>query len=125
MHKKLRLRVHTLDGDVLEVDAPRRLVTTEQMGGADWPPTHNVVELTEQDGRTVLTGTIRYPSKEARDGAYASDSGAWSALDAAAQAETEFREAGYDQAQRITTAGAHTDYDIPAIVAERLAALGK
>ena len=53
-------------------DAPRRLVTTEQMGGADWPPTHNVVELTEQDGRTVLTGTIRYPSKEARDGAYAS-----------------------------------------------------
>lgn len=59
-------------GDVLEVDAPRRLVTTEQMGGADWPPTHNVVELTEQDGRTVLTGTIRYPSKEARDGAYAS-----------------------------------------------------
>ena len=59
-------------GDVLEVDAPRRLVTTEQMGGTDRPPTHNVVELTEQDGRTVLTGTIRYPSKEARDGAYAS-----------------------------------------------------
>ena len=59
-------------GDVLEVDAPRRLVTTEQMGGTDWRPTHNVVELTEQDGRTVLTGTIRYPSKEARDGAYAS-----------------------------------------------------
>ena len=59
-------------GDVLEVDAPRRLVTTEQMGGTDWPPTHNVVELTEQDGRTVLTGNIRYPSKEARDGAYAS-----------------------------------------------------
>lgn len=60
-----------------------------------------------------------------RDGAYASDSGPWSALDAAAQAETEYREAGYDQAQRITTAGAHTDYDIPAIVAERLAELGK
>lgn len=60
-----------------------------------------------------------------RDGAYASDSGPWSALDAAAQAETEYREAGYDRAQRITTAGAHTDYDIPAIVAERLAELGR
>ena len=60
-----------------------------------------------------------------RDGAWASDSGAWSALDAATQAETEFRQAGYDQAQRITTAGAHTDYDIPAIVAGRLAALDR
>ncbi|MFF0944855.1 hypothetical protein ACFYE2_11590 [Kocuria sp. CPCC 205300] len=60
-----------------------------------------------------------------RDGAYASGSGAWSALDAAAQAEAEFREAGYDQARRITTAGAHTEYDIPAIVAERLAELGR
>jgi hypothetical protein len=60
-----------------------------------------------------------------RDGAYASDSGPWSAREAAAQAEAEYREAGYDRAQRITTAGAHTDYDIPAIVAERLAELGK
>lgn len=60
-----------------------------------------------------------------RDGAYASDSGSWSAQAAAARAEAEYQEAGYDQAQRITTAGAHTDYDIPAVVANRLAELGK
>lgn len=57
-----------------------------------------------------------------RDGAYATDSGPWSARAAAAQAQAEYREAGYEQAQRITTAGAHTDYDIPAVVADRLAA---
>ncbi|MFI7743765.1 hypothetical protein [Kocuria rhizosphaericola] len=60
-----------------------------------------------------------------RDGAWATDSGSWSAQAAAAQAEAEYREAGYDQAQRITTAGAHTDYDIPALVAEQLAELGR
>lgn len=59
-----------------------------------------------------------------RDGAYATDTGSWSAKAAAAQAEAEYRGAGYDQVQRITTAGAHTDYDIPAIVADRLAELG-
>lgn len=41
------------------------------------------------------------------------------------RAEAEYQEAGYDQTQRITTAGTHTDYDIPAIVADRLAELGK
>lgn len=60
-----------------------------------------------------------------RDGAYATDSGSWSAKAAAAQAEAEYQKAGYDQAQRITTAGAHTDYDISSIVADRLAELGK
>ena len=59
-----------------------------------------------------------------RDGAYATDAGSWSAQAAAGQAQAEYREAGYDEAQRITTAGAHTDYDIPAIVADRLAELG-
>lgn len=60
-----------------------------------------------------------------RDGAYATDSGSWSALEAVAQAQAEYREAGYDRAQRITTAGAHTAYDIPALVADRLVALGQ
>ncbi|MEF3120516.1 hypothetical protein [Kocuria flava] len=60
-----------------------------------------------------------------RDGAWATDSGAWSAREAAAQAQAEYREAGYDRVQRITTAGAHTDYDIPALVAGRLAALDR
>lgn len=60
-----------------------------------------------------------------QDGAWATDSGSWSAREAAAQAQAEYREAGYDRVQRITTAGAHTDYDIPALIAGRLAALDR
>lgn len=54
----------------------------------------------------------------AADGVYVSDTGSWSAREAAAQAEAQYEDAGYHQAQRITTAGAHTDYDIPGIGAE-------
>lgn len=64
-------------GEVLEADEPRRLVTTERMGGSavgglDLPPTTNVVTLEEVDGRTTMRTVITYPSKEMRDGAYAS-----------------------------------------------------
>jgi uncharacterized protein YndB with AHSA1/START domain len=49
-----------------EVVPPEKLVSTESWGG-DWPETVNTLTLSEQDGKTTLTITILYPSKEARD----------------------------------------------------------
>jgi uncharacterized protein YndB with AHSA1/START domain len=49
-----------------EVVPPEKLVSTESWGG-DWPETINTLTLSEQDGKTTLTITILYPSKEARD----------------------------------------------------------
>jgi uncharacterized protein YndB with AHSA1/START domain len=49
-----------------EVVPPEKLVSTESWGG-DWPETINTLRLSEQDGKTTLTITILYPSKEARD----------------------------------------------------------
>lgn len=64
-------------GEVLEADPPRRLVSTERMGGSamggmDLPPTHNVVTFEEADGVTTMRTVVTYASKEHRDGAYAS-----------------------------------------------------
>jgi uncharacterized protein YndB with AHSA1/START domain len=53
-------------GAYREVRPPERLVHTESWG-ADWPETVNTLVLTEQDGRTTMTCTVLYPSKEARD----------------------------------------------------------
>jgi uncharacterized protein YndB with AHSA1/START domain len=49
-----------------EIKPPERLVSTETWGG-DWPETLNTVELVEEDGKTTITMTVLYPSKEARD----------------------------------------------------------
>lgn len=57
-----------MEGGFVEVVEPSRLVTTERWGPA-WPETVNIVEFAEQDGRTLLIMTVRYPSKEARDAA--------------------------------------------------------
>ena len=46
----------------------QRLVSTESWGG-NWPETLNTLLLTEEDGKTTMTLTILYPSKEARDAA--------------------------------------------------------
>ena len=51
-----------------EIVPPERLVCTESWG-ADWPETLNTVVLSEKDGRTTITLTVLYPSKEARDSA--------------------------------------------------------
>ena len=51
-----------------EIKPPERLVSTESWGG-DWPETLNTLVLTEADGKTTMTLTILYPSKEARDAA--------------------------------------------------------
>ncbi|MGQ0704127.1 MAG: SRPBCC family protein [Gemmatimonadales bacterium] len=53
-------------GTYREVKPPERLVHTEAWGG-DWPQTVNTLVLTEENGGTRMTVTIRYPSKEARD----------------------------------------------------------
>jgi uncharacterized protein YndB with AHSA1/START domain len=57
-------------GTYRETVAPERLVTTEAWGG-DWPETLNTLVLTEQDGRTLTTCTVRYPSRDAREAARA------------------------------------------------------
>jgi uncharacterized protein YndB with AHSA1/START domain len=51
-----------------EVMPPERLVQTESWGG-EWPETLNTLVLTEEDGKTTMTCTVLYPSKEARDAA--------------------------------------------------------
>jgi uncharacterized protein YndB with AHSA1/START domain len=53
-----------------EITPPERLVNTESWG-AEWPETLNTVALTEEDGKTTVTTTILYPSKDARDAALA------------------------------------------------------
>ena len=57
-----------ITGVFREIVAPRAAVTTESWG-ADWPETINTIVLTEQDGKTTITTTMLYPSKEARDAA--------------------------------------------------------
>ena len=51
-----------------EITPPERLVTTESWG-ADWPETVNTIVLREENGKTTMTLTILYPSKEARENA--------------------------------------------------------
>jgi uncharacterized protein YndB with AHSA1/START domain len=60
----------SMGGVYKEVTPPERIVNSESWGG-DWPETLNTVVLTEEDGRTTLTLTILYPSKDARDAAIA------------------------------------------------------
>ena len=58
----------TSGGTIREVVPPERLVTTESWG-PEWPETVNTVVFTESGGRTIITLTMAYPSKEARDAA--------------------------------------------------------
>lgn len=55
-----------MHGEYKEIAPPERLVHTERWGG-DWPEALNTLVLTEEDGRTMMTCTVLYPSKEARD----------------------------------------------------------
>jgi uncharacterized protein YndB with AHSA1/START domain len=51
-----------------EIVPQERLVTTESWG-PEWPETINTLTLVERDGKTIVTSTMLYPSKEARDAA--------------------------------------------------------
>ena len=53
-----------------EIVPPERLVHTEEWGG-EWPEALNTLVLTEAGGKTTMTATVLYPSKEARDKATA------------------------------------------------------
>jgi len=55
-------------GAYKEIAPPERLVSTESWGG-DWPETLNTLVLTEKDGKTTISQTVLYPSKDARDAA--------------------------------------------------------
>jgi uncharacterized protein YndB with AHSA1/START domain len=57
-----------MSGEVREVVPPERFVTTERWG-PDWPETRNTLVLAESGGRTTITLTATYPTKEARDAA--------------------------------------------------------
>jgi uncharacterized protein YndB with AHSA1/START domain len=59
-----------MTGTYREVVPPERLVSTERWG-PEWPETVNAVVLTETAGRTTITLTITYPTKQARDAALA------------------------------------------------------
>ena len=54
-----------------EIEAPRRLVTTQRPDGVEDGEAINTLVLSEQGGRTTLSLTMLFPSKEARDGAIA------------------------------------------------------
>ena len=57
-----------MSGVYQEIVPHERLVSTESWGG-DWPETINTLILSEEDGKTTISVTILYPSKEARDAA--------------------------------------------------------
>ena len=56
-------------GSYREVVPPERLVSTESWG-PEWPETVNSLVLTESGGRTTITLTVRYPTREARNAAF-------------------------------------------------------
>lgn len=56
----------TLSGAYREIDPPARIVFTERWG-PDWPETVNTLVLAETSGRTTITLTVTYVSKEIRD----------------------------------------------------------
>ncbi|MFN8524170.1 MAG: SRPBCC family protein [Chloroflexota bacterium] len=62
-----------MGGAYLEIERPIRLVHTERFDQA-WYPGEAVIttDLTEHGGVTTMTATIKYESREARDGVLAS-----------------------------------------------------
>ena len=54
-------------GEVLEIEPPHRVVTTESMEGMPGDPNINELTLKPVDGGTLLTLVITYPSAEVRD----------------------------------------------------------
>lgn len=55
-----------LSGEFREVDHPSRIVHTEQFMG-EGPEAIVTLDLAEDDGKTRMTATMSYPSKEVRD----------------------------------------------------------
>ncbi len=65
----------TLRGQYVEIDPPAWLVTTESNVDCYARAVHesvNTMELAEHGGRTTLTTTVRFPTREIRDAVLAS-----------------------------------------------------
>lgn len=59
-----------MTGVYKEIVPHTKLVCTECWGG-DWPETLNTLVLTEEEGKTTMTCTVRYPTEAAREAATA------------------------------------------------------
>jgi uncharacterized protein YndB with AHSA1/START domain len=57
----------TFHGEYLEIAPPGRIVFTETMDPHPEPGSVVTGEFTEEDGKTRMTVTVRYPSKDVRD----------------------------------------------------------
>ncbi|HJU73113.1 MAG TPA: SRPBCC family protein [Gemmatimonadaceae bacterium] len=57
-----------MTGVYTEIVPPEILANTERWG-PEWPETQNTVRLVEKNGKTTITITILYESKQARDAA--------------------------------------------------------
>lgn len=57
-----------ITGEYREIVPPERIVSIDSWGG-DWPETTNTLVFDDVDGKTRLTLTIGFPSREARDAA--------------------------------------------------------
>ena len=55
-------------GEYRDVAPPERLVSTEHWGDP-WPETLNAFDFSEEDDGTLITCTVVYPTKAARDAA--------------------------------------------------------
>jgi uncharacterized protein YndB with AHSA1/START domain len=61
-----------VSGTFDEVSAPARLVSTEKFDDFPGPSVNTMVLDEDDDGRTSMTLTVRYPDRETRDGWVAS-----------------------------------------------------
>jgi uncharacterized protein YndB with AHSA1/START domain len=59
-----------MNGEYKEILPGEKIVQTENWGG-DFPETVNTTEFSEQNGKTTVTTTVRYPSKKDREAALA------------------------------------------------------
>src|SRR5262245_62972700 len=68
------VKAMVIRGSYREIVPQQRIVRTEIMefGGAEMPAVVGTLVMTEQSGKTTVTITEVYPSKEARDAAIAS-----------------------------------------------------
>ena len=57
-------------GEYREIARPERIVSTEHWG-EPWPETLNAFDFSEEDDGTLVTCTVVYPNKVARDAALA------------------------------------------------------
>jgi uncharacterized protein YndB with AHSA1/START domain len=65
---KLGDREMGMSGVLKEVDPPKRWMATEKFDQAWYPgEAYSSIELTEKNGKTTLTQTVTYSSKETRD----------------------------------------------------------